>query len=48
MRPPMPIQILRRGSKGTDVKKWQNFLIGRRYLKGGADGDFGSQTRARR
>ena len=40
----MPIQILRKGSKGTDVERWQNFLIGSRHLKTLADGKFGPAT----
>lgn len=41
----MPITtILRNGSKGTEVERWQQFLIGRSLLKGRADGDFGPIT----
>ena len=36
--------ILRPGSKGTEVERWQQFLIGRGLLKGRADGDFGPIT----
>ncbi|MDD2899083.1 MAG: M15 family metallopeptidase [Desulfuromonadaceae bacterium] len=37
-------QVLRVGSKGQDVKKWQFFLIGQGLLQGNADGVFGDQT----
>ena len=37
-------QVLRIGSKGSDVKKWQYFLIGQGFLQGNADGVFGDQT----
>ncbi len=38
----MPItMILRRGARGGEVERWQQFLIGRGLLKGAADGDFG-------
>lgn len=38
----MPITtILRRGAKGAEVERWQLFLIGRKLLKGSADGNFG-------
>lgn len=41
----MPITlILRRGVKGSEVERWQQFLIGRGLLKGSADGDFGPVT----
>ena len=40
----MPIQILRRGTRGAAVRRWQYFLIGRRHLKSPADGDFGPRT----
>ena len=40
----MPVQILRRGSEGPAVQRWQYFLIGRRHLKGSADADFGPRT----
>ena len=40
----MAIQILRNGSKGPDVNRWQYFLIGLGYLRAQADGDFGPQT----
>ena len=36
----MPVQILRRGSRGAAVRRWQYFLIGRRHLPApaGAEG----------
>jgi len=37
-------QVLRIGSTGTDVKKWQYFLIGQGFIPGNADGVFGDQT----
>ena len=40
----MSIDILRRGSTGRDVVRWQNFLIGRGHLHAAADGDFGTLT----
>ncbi len=40
----MRIEILRKGSKGRDVTRWQNFLIGRGHLNAVADGDFGPLT----
>lgn len=40
----MSINILRKGSKGADVTRWQNFLIGRGHLSSTADGDFGPKT----
>ena len=36
--------ILRLGAKGSEVKRWQLFLIGRGQLKGAADGDFGPMS----
>jgi peptidoglycan hydrolase-like protein with peptidoglycan-binding domain len=36
--------ILRRGARGSEVERWQQFLIGRGLLKGRADGDFGAMT----
>jgi peptidoglycan hydrolase-like protein with peptidoglycan-binding domain len=39
------MKILKVGSKGADVIKWQHFLIGQNFLyKGEADGDFGPKT----
>jgi peptidoglycan hydrolase-like protein with peptidoglycan-binding domain len=40
----MAIQILRKGSKGGDVTRWQHFLIGQGHLRARADGDFGPLT----
>ena len=40
----MNLQILRKGSEGESVERWQNFLIGERLLRGQADGDFGPLT----
>jgi hypothetical protein len=36
--------ILKKGSKGSQVKKWQLFLIGQNLLNDIADGDFGTKT----
>lgn len=38
------MKVLRLGSKGEDVKRWQLFLIGGNILKGAADGTFGPAT----
>ncbi|NOT57772.1 MAG: hypothetical protein HOP18_24485 [Deltaproteobacteria bacterium] len=35
------MQILRRGSEGEDVRKWQHFLLGQGVLASGVDGIFG-------
>ena len=40
----MALQILRKGSEGQDVTRWQNFLIGQGHLRATADGDFGPVT----
>lgn len=40
------MQALYVGQKGKDVKRWQNFLIGRGLLKDVADGVFGPNTDA--
>jgi hypothetical protein len=40
----MAIQILRKGSKGLNVTRWQHFLIGQGHLRSRADGDFGPRT----
>ena len=40
----MTVKILRRGSNGTDVKRWQTFLIGQGHLRSNVDGDFGPKT----
>ena len=39
-------RILKKGSKGNDVKEWQKELIKRGYSCGkhGVDGDFGNDT----
>jgi hypothetical protein len=42
----MPLQILRRGSEGEEVRRWQNFLIGQGLLRDIADGVFGPRTDA--
>jgi len=38
------MQILRLGSSGEEVRRWQYFLIGRRLLRDVADGSFGPNT----
>jgi len=38
------MQVLRRGSEGEGVRRWQYFLIGQGLLKGSADGVFGPAT----
>ena len=35
------MQILRRGSEGDDVRRWQHFLVGQGLLVSSADGVFG-------
>ena len=40
----MTVRVLRLGNKGASVVRWQHFLIGRRHLRGRADGDFGDET----
>jgi len=40
------MEILRRGSEGEAVRKWQNFLFGLGLLSGGVDGIFGLLTEA--
>src|SRR5262245_33838700 len=40
------MQILRRGSDGEHVRRWQRFLIGQGLLRGPADGLFGPVTEA--
>lgn len=42
----MSLEILREGSRGKAVERWQLFLIGQSCLKGVADGLFGPQTTA--
>jgi peptidoglycan hydrolase-like protein with peptidoglycan-binding domain len=39
-----PMQVLRPGSSGEEVRRWQYFLIGRRLLRDVADGIFGPKT----
>src|SRR5262245_37959505 len=41
----MPMQMLRRGTRGLHVRRWQAFLIDRGFLAGRADADFGPLTR---
>lgn len=36
--------VLRRGSKGSAVKRWQNFLLGQGFNPKGTDGVFGKDT----
>jgi peptidoglycan hydrolase-like protein with peptidoglycan-binding domain len=38
------MRILRKGSEGDDVRRWQNFLLGQNLLEGGVDGRFGPLT----
>lgn len=38
------MQVLKQGSKGADVKKWQLFLIGQGFELGVADSDFNLRT----
>jgi len=38
------MNFLRKGSKGTDVERWQTFLIGQGLYKGVANGDFEQLT----
>ncbi len=38
------MQILRRGSEGDEVRRWQRFLVGQGLLKSNADGVFGPRT----
>ena len=40
------MEILRRGSEGEAVRKWQNFLLGLGLYMGGVDGVFGPLTEA--
>jgi peptidoglycan hydrolase-like protein with peptidoglycan-binding domain len=42
---PMP-RVLQTGAEGTDVMRWQLFLIGQGFDPGPADGVFGSRTAA--
>jgi len=38
------MEILRRGSEGPDVRRWQHFLLGQELLTGSVDGVFGPLT----
>ncbi|HEX8377668.1 MAG TPA: M15 family metallopeptidase [Pedobacter sp.] len=38
------LKVLKTGSSGAEVKKWQYFLIGQEFYAGKADGDFGPRT----
>jgi peptidoglycan hydrolase-like protein with peptidoglycan-binding domain len=38
------MQTLRRGKRGPDVRRWQEFLLGLGLYSGTADGDFGPLT----
>ena len=40
----MSIQILRKGSEGGEVVRWQQFLVGLGFLRGVVDGVFGKRT----
>lgn len=40
----VPMRALRLGSQGLLVEAWQNFLVGKGFDPGGADGDFGDKT----
>lgn len=40
----MSVEILRKGSEGKHVERWQQFLVGQRFLQGLADGKFGPIT----
>jgi hypothetical protein len=40
----MAVRILRRGSEGKDVERWQMFLVGQGHMRTSADGEFGPQT----
>lgn len=40
----MSVEILREGSRGKDVERWQQFLVGQHHLRGTADGIFGPMT----
>ncbi len=40
------MEILRRGSEGEDVRRWQHFLLGQELLEGSVDGVFGPLTEA--
>lgn len=38
------MRVLKKGTQGPDVKRWQNFLTGQGYFYVIADGDFGPNT----
>src|SRR4051812_34557495 len=38
------MEILRHGSEGPSVIRWQNFLVGQQLIAGGVDGLFGPDT----
>lgn len=40
------MKVLRLGDTGEEVERWQNFLIGQKFLIGSADGNFGPKTAA--
>lgn len=40
------MQVLRQGSTGAEVTKWQNFLVGQGLYSGMAEGQFGPKTQA--
>lgn len=40
----MQLKVIRKGSKGILVQRWQNFLIGQGHAPGVADGDFGEKS----
>jgi hypothetical protein len=40
------VQILRHGSEGNEVRRWQTFLVGQALLAGSIDGSFGPRTEA--
>jgi len=40
----MAVNILRVGSTGKDVERWQMFLLGRGHFRGSVNGEFGSLT----
>ncbi len=40
------MEMLREGTRGRHVRRWQSFLVDRGFLDGSADGVFGKRTRA--
>jgi peptidoglycan hydrolase-like protein with peptidoglycan-binding domain len=38
------MKTLRVGSRGTDVRRWQSFLLGQGFDPNGIDGKFGADT----